>query len=79
MPDTHGGFGFVDTDDVERTFRETRVYRVAPVSSAMIRSFVATNVLRLPKSYDGVTRKVVVPSTNPIAMRRSATSRSAMG
>lgn len=49
--DTHGGFGFVDTYDVERKFRETRVYGVAPVSSNMIRSFVATKVLGLPKSY----------------------------
>jgi acyl-CoA dehydrogenase len=49
--DTYGGFGFVDTYDVERKFRETRVYGVAPVSSNMIRSFVATKVLGLPKSY----------------------------
>lgn len=49
--DTYGGFGFVDTYDVERKFRETRVYGVAPVSTNMIRSFVATKVLGLPKSY----------------------------
>lgn len=49
--DTYGGFGFVDTYDVERKFRETRVYGVAPVSSNMIRSFIATKVLGLPKSY----------------------------
>ncbi|MGO0577587.1 acyl-CoA dehydrogenase family protein [Ornithinimicrobium panacihumi] len=49
--DTYGGFGFVDTYDVERKFRETRVYGIAPVSSNMIRSFVATKVLGLPKSY----------------------------
>lgn len=49
--DTHGGFGFVDTYDVERKFRETRMYGVAPVSGNMIRSFIATKVLGLPKSY----------------------------
>ncbi|WP_281965399.1 acyl-CoA dehydrogenase family protein [Serinicoccus marinus] len=49
--DTYGGFGFVDTYDVERKFRETRIYGVAPVSSNMIRSFIATKVLGLPKSY----------------------------
>lgn len=49
--DTHGGYGFVDTYDVERKFRETRLYKVAPVSDNMILSFIATKVLGLPKSY----------------------------
>ena len=49
--DTHGGYGFVDTYDVERKFRETRLYSVAPVSNNMITSFVATKVLGLPRSY----------------------------
>ena len=49
--DTHGGYGFVDTYDVERKFRETRLYQVAPVSNNMITSFVATKVLGLPRSY----------------------------
>jgi acyl-CoA dehydrogenase len=49
--DTHGGYGFVDTYDVERKFRETRLYKVAPVSNNMITSFVATKVLGLPRSY----------------------------
>jgi acyl-CoA dehydrogenase len=49
--DTHGGNGFVDQYDVERKFRETRVYQVAPVSNNMIKAFVATKVLGLPRSY----------------------------
>lgn len=49
--DTHGGYGFVDEYDVERKFRETRLYQVAPVNNNMIKSFVATKVLGLPRSY----------------------------
>jgi acyl-CoA dehydrogenase len=49
--DTHGGNGFVDQYDVERKFRETRMYQVAPVSNNMIKAFVATKVLGLPRSY----------------------------
>ncbi|MGY1681672.1 acyl-CoA dehydrogenase family protein [Geodermatophilus sp. SYSU D01176] len=49
--DTHGGNGFVDRYDVERKFRETRLYRVAPVSNNMVKAFVATKVLGLPRSY----------------------------
>ena len=49
--DTHGGNGFVDEYDVERKFRETRMYQVAPVSNNMIKAFVATKVLGLPRSY----------------------------
>jgi acyl-CoA dehydrogenase len=49
--DTHGGIGFVDTHDVERKFRETRLYQVAPVNNNLITAFVATNVLGLPRSY----------------------------
>ena len=49
--DTHGGNGFVDTYDVERKFRETRMYQVAPVNNNMIKAFVATKVLGLPRSY----------------------------
>lgn len=48
---THGGYGFVDTYDVERKFRETRMFSVAPVNDNLVRSFVATKVLGLPKSY----------------------------
>jgi acyl-CoA dehydrogenase len=49
--DTHGGFGFATEFDVERKFRETRLYQVAPVSTNMILSFLAQNVLGLPRSY----------------------------
>jgi acyl-CoA dehydrogenase len=49
--DTHGGFGFAREYDVERKFRETRLYQVAPVSTNMVLAFVAQNVLGLPRSY----------------------------
>jgi acyl-CoA dehydrogenase len=49
--DTHGGFWFAREFDVERKFRETRLYQVAPVSTNMILSFLAQNVLGLPRSY----------------------------
>ena len=49
--DTHGGFGFAAEYDVERKFRETRLYQVAPISTNMIFSYVAEHILGLPKSY----------------------------
>ncbi|MET3920011.1 alkylation response protein AidB-like acyl-CoA dehydrogenase [Arthrobacter sp. UYEF20] len=49
--DTHGGYGFVDEYDVGRKFRETRMFQVAPVNNNLIKSFVATKVLGLPRSY----------------------------
>ena len=49
--DTHGGYGFVDTYDVERKFRETRMFQVAPVNNNLIKAFVGTKVLGLPRSY----------------------------
>ena len=49
--DTHGGYGFVDRFDVERKFRETRLFQVAPVNNNLVRAFVATKVLGLPRSY----------------------------
>lgn len=49
--DTHGGNGFVDEYDVERKFRETRLFQVAPVSNNLVLAYVATHVLGLPKSY----------------------------
>ena len=49
--DTHGGNGFVDQHDVERKFRETRMFQVAPVNNNLIKAFVATKVLGLPRSY----------------------------
>ena len=48
---THGGFGFAEEYDVERKFRETRLYQVAPVSTNMILSYVSEHVLGLPRSY----------------------------
>lgn len=48
---THGGFGFAEEYDVERKFKETRLYQVAPISTNLILSFVAEHVLGLPKSY----------------------------
>ena len=49
--DTHGGNGFVDDHDIERKFRETRLFQVAPVSNNLIKAYVATKVLGLPRSY----------------------------
>ena len=48
---THGGFGFAEDYDVERKFRETRLYQVAPVSTNLILAFIAEHVLGLPRSY----------------------------
>ena len=48
---THGGFGFAEEYDVERKFRETRLYQVAPISTNLILSFIAEHVLGLPRSY----------------------------
>jgi acyl-CoA dehydrogenase len=48
---THGGFGFAAEYDIERKFRETRLYQIAPISTNMILSFVAEHVLGLPRSY----------------------------
>ena len=48
---THGGFGFAEEYDVERKFREARLYRTAPISTNMILSYLAEHVLGLPRSY----------------------------
>ena len=48
---THGGFGFAEDYDVERKFRETRLYQVAPISTNLILSYVAEHVLGLPRSF----------------------------
>ena len=48
---THGGFGFAEEYDVERKFRETRLYQVAPISTNMILAYVAEHVLGMPRSY----------------------------
>lgn len=48
---THGGFGFADEYDIERKFRETRLYQVAPISTNLILSFIAERKLGLPRSF----------------------------
>ena len=48
---THGGFGFASEYDVERKFRETRLYQVAPVSTNLIHAYVAEHLLDLPRSF----------------------------
>ena len=48
---THGGFGFAEEYDIERKFRETRLYQVAPISTNLILSYIAEHVLGLPRSY----------------------------
>lgn len=47
----HGGFGFANEYDIERKFRETRLYQVAPISTNLILSYVAEHVLKLPRSF----------------------------
>jgi acyl-CoA dehydrogenase len=54
---THGGFGFAEEYDVERKFRETRLYQVAPISTNLILCFLAEQVLGLPKSYGAEDRR----------------------
>ena len=49
--DTYGGFGFAEEYDVERKFRETRLYTVAPVSNNLVLAFIGQNVLGMPRSY----------------------------
>jgi acyl-CoA dehydrogenase len=48
---THGGYGFAVEYDVERKFRETRLYQVAPISTNLILSYIAEHVLGLPRSF----------------------------
>ncbi|HEV7326042.1 MAG TPA: acyl-CoA dehydrogenase family protein [Bosea sp. (in: a-proteobacteria)] len=48
---THGGFGFAEEYDIERKFRETRLYQVAPISTNLILSYIAEHVLGMPRSY----------------------------
>jgi acyl-CoA dehydrogenase len=49
--DTHGGFGFAAEYDIERKFRETRLYQVAPLNNNLILAYIGQNVLGLPRSY----------------------------
>ncbi|WP_137929650.1 acyl-CoA dehydrogenase family protein [Mesorhizobium comanense] len=48
---THGGFGFAEEYDVERKFRETRLYQVAPISTNLILSYLSEHILGMPRSY----------------------------
>lgn len=48
---THGGFGFAEEYDIERKFRETKLYQVAPISTNLILSYVAEHILDLPRSF----------------------------
>jgi len=48
---THGGFGFANEYDIERKFRETRLYQVAPISTNLILAYVGEHVLGLPRSF----------------------------
>lgn len=48
---THGGYGFAEEYDIERKFRETRLYQVAPISTNLVLSYIAEHVLGLPRSY----------------------------
>jgi len=50
---THGGFGFAEEYDVERKFREARLYQIAPISTNLILAHIAEKALGLPKSYGG--------------------------
>jgi acyl-CoA dehydrogenase len=49
--DAHGGFGFAREYDIERKFRETRLYKTAPINNNLVQAFVAQHVLGLPRSY----------------------------
>ena len=49
--DAHGGYGFAEEYDIERKFRETRLYQVAPISTNLILSYIGTHVLGMPKSF----------------------------
>ena len=48
---THGGFGFAEEYDIERKFRETRLFQVAPISTNLILSYIAEHILELPRSF----------------------------
>jgi alkylation response protein AidB-like acyl-CoA dehydrogenase len=48
---TYGGYGFAEEYDIERKFRETRLYQVAPISTNLILAYLAEHVLGLPRSY----------------------------
>ena len=49
--DTHGGFGFAREYSIERKFRETRLFKIAPISNNLILSYLGQHVLSMPRSY----------------------------
>jgi acyl-CoA dehydrogenase len=49
--DTHGGYGFAREYDVERKFRETRLYMTAPINNNLVLAYLGQNVLGMPRSY----------------------------
>jgi acyl-CoA dehydrogenase len=49
--DAHGGFGFAEEYDIERKFRETRLYQTAPVNNNLVQAFIGQHVLGMPRSY----------------------------
>jgi acyl-CoA dehydrogenase len=49
--DTHGGFGFAEEYDIERKFRETRLYSIAPISNNLVLAYLGQHVLGMPRSY----------------------------
>ena len=48
---THGGYGLAEDYDIERKFRETRLYQIAPISTNLILAYLGEHVLDLPRSY----------------------------
>ena len=76
--DTHGGFGFAEEYDVERKFRETRLYKVAPVSNNLILAYVGQHVLGMPRSYcepDESPSSSAVASSDGLRLRDSRAGR----
>ena len=68
--DTHGGFGFAEEYDVERKFRETRLYQVAPVSTNLILAYIGQHVLGMPRSSSLRDRSLArIPIRNDPALR----------
>ena len=70
---THGGFGFAHEYDIERKWREARLYQTAPIPTNPVLAFVARHVHGLPRSYRGRNRMLLLPYPAP----RSATPRQA--
>jgi acyl-CoA dehydrogenase len=48
---THGGFGYAREYDVERKWRETRLFQIAPISTNLVLSYIGEHILRMPRSY----------------------------